>query len=185
MPTRIAAVALACASFLGLPQVVFAQTTPGFPPVNTAPAKPRVAAATVQAAATTPRAAQVQIVDDEAHGHYQEGGYAGCTFAGVCTVAFSQVPAGHRRLVEHFSCSVYLPAPGLLRYVALLSNTFAVPRDFFAMTRSPADSAQSFINSPTHLGFEAGENPLAYAFAEGAAIQELFCTVSGRDITLP
>jgi hypothetical protein len=187
MHIRIAAIAMAAAGALALPLAASAQTTPGFPPVNAAVVKPRIAAAAAapMAATVTPRAAQVQIVDDDAHGHYQEGGYADCVYAGVCSFTYSQVPAGHRRVIEHFSCSVYLPAPGLLRYVSLLSNTFAVPRDFFAFTRSPADSAQSFINSPTLLRFEAGESPMAYAYAEGAPIQELFCTVSGRDITLP
>jgi hypothetical protein len=135
--------------------------------------------------AQTVRAAQVQIVDDEAHSPYQEGGLSNCTFAGACTVFFSAVPAGHRRLVEHLSCSVYVPSPGVLRYVALLADTFALPRDFFPFTRSPADSAQSFVNSPTLLNFSAGEKPVAYTFADGGPIQELFCTVSGRDIVSP
>jgi hypothetical protein len=163
-----------------------AQAAPGSPPVNAA-AKPR-AAATAQlkaAAATAPRAAQVQIADDDAHAPYQEGGLSNCTFAGVCTVLFSVVPAGHRHLVEHLSCSVYVPAPGVPRYVALLSNQFSLPRDFSPLSRSPADSAQWFVNNATLLSFEAGEAPVAYAFADSGPIQELFCTVSGRDIVLP
>jgi hypothetical protein len=161
-----------------------AQTTPNAPPVNTAlPA--RITAALAPAATTPVRAALVQIVDDKAHSPYQEGAFSNCTFAGVCTVTYSVVPAGHRRLIEHFSCSVYVPSPGVLRYVALLANTFATPRDFFPFTRSPADAAQWFINSATLLNFSAGESPEAYAFADSGPIQELFCTVSGRDIVLP
>jgi hypothetical protein len=188
MDNRIAAIAVAAASVLALPLAASAQAAPGFPPVNVSVAKPRAAvAAGVTPAATTatPKAAQVQVVDDDAHAPYQEGGFVDCVYAGACSFAYSPVPSGHRRVIEHFSCSVYLPAPGLLRYVSLLSNTFALPRDFFPFTRSPADSAQSFVNSPTLLRFEAGEVPLAYAYAESAPIQEMFCTVSGRDITLP
>jgi hypothetical protein len=158
-----------------------AQVTPGAPPVNAAVK----AAGAANAGAPAARAALVQIADDRAHGAYQEGGLANCTFAGVCTVSYSPVPAGHRRLVEHMSCSVYVPSPGIVRYVALLANTFALPRDFFPMTRSPADPAQWFVNSPTLLSFAAGESPVAYAFADNGPIQELFCTISGRDIVLP
>ena len=163
-----------------------AQSTPGAPPVN-AGAKPRLAASAqvVPAVTTAPRAAQVQVVDDDAHAPYQEGGLTNCTFAGVCTVGFSLVPAGHRHVIEHFSCSVYVPAPGVPRYVALLSNQFSLPRDFSALSRSPADPAQWFVNNATLLHFEAGEAPVAYAFADSGPIQELFCTVSGRDIVLP
>lgn len=184
MSYRIAALAVAS---LVLPLAAAAQVTPGFPPVNPSVAKPRLAAATAvpQLTPTAPKAAQVQVVDDDAHAPYQEGGYADCTYAGACSFTFSTVPAGHRRVIEHFSCSVYVGAPGVLRYVSLLATTFALPRDFFPLTRSPADAAQWFVNSPSLLRFEAGEIPAAYAYADGGAIQELFCTASGRDITLP
>ena len=91
-----------------------AQAAPGSPLVN-AVARPRVAATAnlTPAVTTAPRAAQVQIADDDAHAPYQEGGLSNCTFAGVCTVLFSVVPAGHRHVIEHFSCSVYVPAPGV------------------------------------------------------------------------
>ena len=163
-----------------------AQAAPGSPPVN-AVAKPRIAltANVTPAVTTAPRAAQVQITDDTAHAPYQEGGFSECTFAGVCTVSFAVVPAGHRHVIEHFSCSIYVPAPGILRYVALLSNQFSLPRDFSPLSRSPADPAQWFVNNATLLHFEAGEAPVAYAFADSGPIQELFCTVSGRDIVLP
>jgi hypothetical protein len=187
MRTTTVLAACTLAGSMALSATAFAQAAPGAPPVMQIQ-KPRAAigaSVTAQAAVAAPRAALVQIVDDSAHSPYQEGGLSNCTFAGVCTVLFGTVPAGHRRTVEHMSCSVYLPAPGALRYVALLANTFSFPRDFFAFTRSPADPAQSFVNSPTLLHFEAGEAPLAYAFAEGQAIQELFCTVSGRDILVP
>ena len=88
-------------------------------------------------------------------------------------------------MVEHFSCSVYVPAPGVPRYVALLSNQFSLPRDFSPLSRSPADGAQWFVNNATLLHFEAGEAAIAYAFADNGPIQELFCTVSGRDVVLP
>ncbi len=183
MPSRIVALAAAA---LVLPFAAAAQVTPGFPPVNAAVAKPRIAAAAaVPQLTTTPKAAQVQVVDDDAHAPYQEGGYTDCTYAGACSFTFSTVPAGHRRVIEHFSCSVYVGAPGVLRYVSLLATTFALPRDFFPLTRSPADAAQWFVNSPSLLRFEAGEVPAAYAYADAGPIQELFCTASGRDITLP
>lgn len=181
-------IAAACAVLLlgALADGALAQSAPGAPPVNAA-ARPRIAAtAQVAPAVTTaPRAAQVQVVDDEAHAPYQEGGLSNCTFAGVCTVLFSAVPAGHRHVIEHFSCSVYVPAPGVPRYVALLSNQFSLPRDFSPLSRSPADVAQWFVNNATLLHFEAGEAPVAYAFADSGPIQELFCTVTGRDIAVP
>ena len=107
--TACALLVLSC-----LAQGAMAQASPGAPPVN-ATVKPRLAAAAGAAPAATapPRAAQVQIADDSAHAPYQEGGLTNCTFAGVCTVLFSVVPAGHRHVVEHFSCSVFVPAPGL------------------------------------------------------------------------
>ena len=180
--------ALGALSLLGaLAGSAWAQAAPGSPPVNAVARPHATPAAQVKAAAVTTatRAAQVQIADDEAHAPYQEGGLSNCTFAGVCTVLFSVVPAGHRHLIEHFSCSVYVPAPGVPRYVALLSNQFSLPRDFSPLSRSPADSAQWFVNNPTLLSFEAGEAPVAYAYADSGPIQELFCTVSGRDIALP
>ncbi len=181
-------ISAACALLLfgALAGGAMAQGAPGSPPVN-AVAKPRIAptANVAPAVTTAPRAAQVQVVDDSAHAPYQEGGLSNCTFAGVCTVLFSVVPAGHRHVIEHFSCSVYVPAPGVPRYVALLSNQFSLPRDFSPLSRSPADPAQWFVNNATLLHFEAAEAPVAYAFADSGPIQELFCTVSGRDIVLP
>lgn len=186
MQTKKSSTVCALLLLSGMAPGVMAQAAPGSPPAN-AIAKPRVALAAgiSPAVTTTPRAAQVQIADDSAHAPYQEGGLANCTFAGVCTVPFSVVPAGHRHVVEHFSCSVYVPAPGVPRYVALLSNQFTLPRDFSPMSRSPADTAQWFVNNSTLLHFEAGEAPVAYAYADSGPIQELFCTVSGRDILLP
>ena len=168
-----------------LTQGAMAQAAPGSPPVNAIVKAHPALTANVTPATAAPRAAQVQIADDSAHAPYQEGGLANCTFAGVCTVSYSVVPAGHRHVVEHFSCSVYVPAPGIPRYVALLSNQFSLPRDFSPLSRSPADPAQWFVNNATLLHFEAGEAPEAYAFADSGPIQELFCTVSGRDILLP
>ena len=186
MPSKNIPLACVLLSFGALAGNALAQAAPGSPPVNAA-ARPRVAvtAQATPAVTTAPRAAQVQVVDDDAHAPYQEGGLSNCTFAGVCTVLFSVVPAGHRHVIEHFSCSVFVPAPGVPRYVALLSNQFSLPRDFSALSRSPADPAQWFVNNATLLHFEAGEAPVAYAFADSGPIQELFCTVSGRDIVLP
>ncbi len=186
MQATIVLGACALAGLMTLPATAFAQAAPGAPPVMPA-AKPRalLGANVTPQAVVAPRAALVQIADDAAHSPYQEGNLTNCTFAGVCTVAFGTVPAGHRRTIEHMSCSVYVPAPGALRYVALLSNSFSLPRDFFALARSPADSAQYFVNSPTLMHFDAGDTPLAYAFADGQAIQEIFCTVTGRDLVLP
>ena len=104
--------------------------------------------------------------------------------AGVCTVAFSAVPAGHRRIVEHLSCSVYVASSGALRYVAFLASNFTAPREFYPYTRSVADAGQYFVHAPTLFPFEAGETPLVYAFADAQPIQELTCTATGRDITL-
>jgi hypothetical protein len=189
LSTSVDGLALGAAAMLALSSIAlpaWAQTAPGAPPVSaTANAIRAQNTPNVPVSSTPVRAAQVQIVDDRAHSPYQEGGFANCVFAGVCTVTFSPVPAGHRRLVEHISCSLYLPAPAVLRYLALLSNSFSLPRDFSPVSRSPADSAQWFVNNATLLNFPAGESPVAYAFADGEPITELFCTVSGRDIVLP
>jgi hypothetical protein len=169
-----------------IPLTVQAQAAPNTPPVNNS-AKPAGASIAAIAPLTTApvRAAQVLVVDDEAHSPYQEGVFNGCASAGACTVAFSTVPAGHRRLIEHFSCSVYVSSSGALRYVAFLANSFAAPRDFFPFSRSPADPGQYFVNSPTLFSFAAGEAPLVYAYADTAPIQELTCTATGRDILVP
>ena len=75
-------------------------------------------------------AAVVQTVDDAAHAAYKEGISDGCSVAGECAVSFSTVPADHRRIDEHLSCSVYVPSPVALRFVAFLANSFSLPRDF-------------------------------------------------------
>ena len=159
------------------------------PPINpsASPRTPvaRAAVTAVPAATTAPKAAQVQIVDDDAHGAYKEGVFTSCTFAGVCTVNFSTVPAGHRRLVEHLSCSIYVSTTGALRYVAFLAGSFTAPRDFVPYTRSAADAGQYFVNASEMFPFDAGETPLIYAFADTSPIQDLTCTITGRDIVLP
>ena len=177
--TAICLTALSCAT-LAIP--AWAQHA-SLPPINPN-ASPLARPAGVPAA-TTPKAAQVQIVDDDAHGAYKEGVFTSCSIAGVCTVMFSAVPAGHRRLVEHLSCSIYVSTTGALRYVAFLANSFTAPRDFMPYTRSAADAGQYFVNSPTLFPFEAGEAPLIYAFADSSPIQELTCSATGRDIVLP
>ncbi len=161
------------------------------PPINPsatprAPA-PRAAAVTngVPAATTTPKAALVQIVDDDAHGAYKEGVFNFCNTSGVCIAQFSTVPAGHRRLVEHLSCSVHVPTTGALRYVAFLATSYTAPRDWMPYTRSAADAGQYFINSATLFPFEAGETPMVYADSDLAPIDDLTCTATGRDIVLP
>lgn len=156
------------------------------PPVNPAPSvRAPVARLAAIPAATTPKAALVQVVDDEAHGAYKEGVFTSCSAAGVCTVSFSTVAAGHRRLVEHLSCSIYVPTTSALRYVAFLADSFTAPRDWMPYTRSAADAGQYFVNSPALFPFEAGETPLIYAYADAAPIQDLTCTATGRDIVLP
>lgn len=184
--TALCMTALTCAALATPAQA----QRPDMPPINPA-ASPRApltrAAATVNAvpAATAPKAAQVQIVDDEAHGAYKEGVFTGCSLAGVCTVLFSPVPAGHRRLVEHLSCSIYVSTTSALRYVAFLANSFTAPRDWMPYTRSAADAGQYFVNSAAMFPFESGETPMIYAYADAAPIQDLTCTATGRDIVLP
>ena len=155
------------------------------PPIYPAATRPVVARAAALAATVAPKAALVQVVDDDAHAPYKEGVFTGCTLPGVCTVAFSPVPAGHRRIVEHLSCSVYVATPGALRYVAFLANSFTAPRDFEPFTRSVADGGQYFVNTPAMFPFEAGETPLIYAYADTSPIQDLTCTATGRDILVP
>lgn len=166
-----------------------AQRVP-MPPVNPAPSvrAPLARAALAPAAtpaATTPKAAFVEVIDDDAHGAYKEGVFTSCSVAGVCTVSFSTVAAGHRRVIEHLSCSLYVSTTGALRYVAFLADSFTAPRDWMPYTRSAADAGQYFINSAALFPFEAGETPLVYAFADAAPIQDLTCTATGRDIVLP
>ena len=177
--------ALACAA---APVLAMAQR-PELPPVYPAATKPAAARAVganavLAAAAVAPKAAAVQIVDDDAHAPFKEGVFATCSVAGVCTVAFSTVPAGHRRVVEHLSCSVYVATTGALRYVAFLANSFTAPRDFVPYTRSPADAGQYFVYVQSLFPFEAGETPLIYAYADTSPIQDLTCTITGRDIVL-
>jgi len=187
MRTLPASRAVCLASLLGaiVPPAALAQRTE-LPPINPAPvARTAASLAATPAVTTTPKAALVQVIDDDAHGAYKEGVFTSCSVAGVCTVTFSAVPAGHRRIVEHLSCSVYAATPGALRYVAFLANSFTAPRDWLPYTRSAADAGQYFINSPALFPFEAGESPLIYAYADAAAIQDLTCTATGRDVVLP
>ena len=177
--TAICLTALSCAT-LAIP--AWAQHA-SLPPINPN-ASPLARPAGVPAA-TTPKAAQVQIVDDDAHGAYKEGVFNFCNTSGVCIAQFSTVPAGHRRLVEHLSCSVHVPTTGALRYVAFLATSYTAPRDWMPYTRSAADAGQYFINSATLFPFEAGETPMVYADSDLAPIDDLTCTATGRDIVLP
>ena len=174
--------ALACAT----PGAAMAQRAE-LPPIQPAATRPvvRVAPLATPAVAAPVKAAQVQVVDDDAHAAFKEGVFNTCTLAGVCTVAFSTVPAGHRRLVEHLSCSAYVSTTGALRYVAFLASSFTAPRDFLPYTRSAADAGQYFVHAPMAFPFEAGEAPLIYAYADTSPIQDLTCTITGRDILVP
>ena len=163
--------------------IAVAAEPPEGPPVKPSPIS--APAAATPAAATPAKAALVQILDDQAHAAYKEGVFTACTIAGVCTVAFSTVPAGHRRVVEHLSCSIYVPTTGALRYVAFLANSFTAPRDFAPFTRSPADAGQYFVNILTLFPFDAGETPLIYAYSNTSPIQDLTCTATGRDTLVP
>ena len=173
--------ALACAA---TPSPASAQRSE-MPPVYPAAARPAARALATPAVTAAPKAAQVQLVDDDAHAPYKEGVFTSCTVAGVCTVAFSTVPAGHRRVVEHLSCSIYVATTGALRYVAFLANSFTAPRDFVPYTRSAADAGQYFVHVPEVFPFDAGETPLVYAFADASPVQDLTCTITGRDLVLP
>lgn len=154
------------------------------PPIQPAATRSVVRAAAgplATPAVTVPvKAAQVQVVDDAAHAACKEGVFTGCSAAGVCTV-----PAGHRRLVEHLSCSIHVSTTGALRYVAFLANSFSAPRDFVPYTRSAADAGQYFVHVPEMFPFDAGETPLIYAYADMSPIQDLTRTISGRDILVP
>lgn len=186
--TALRFMALACAA---TPLLALAQRAE-LPPIHPAAARPVVARtatagplAAPAVTTATPRAAAVQVVDDDAHAPYKEGVFTNCTVAGVCTVAFTTVPAGHRRIVEHLSCSVYVSTTGALRYVAFLANSFTAPRDFVPYTRSAADAGQYFVHAVELFPFEAGETPLVYAYADTSPIQDLTCTITGRDVVLP
>ena len=183
--TAICMTALTCATIATQASAQRADMPPIYPSASPRVPVARAAVTAVPAATTAPKAAQVQVVDDDAHGAYKEGVFTTCAVAGVCTVAFSAVPAGHRRLVEHLSCSIYVATTGALRYVAFLANSFTAPRDFVPYARSAADAGQYFVNGPEMFPFDAGETPLVYAYADSAPIQDLTCTITGRDIVLP
>lgn len=173
-------VALACA----VPIDVLAQRAE-MPPIVAASPRSVARLAASPAITAAARAALVQEVDDDAHGAFKEGTFATCSVAGVCTVAFTAVPAGHRRLVQHLTCSIYVATTGALRYVAFLANSFTAPREFAPYTRSAADAGQYFVDVATAFPFDAGETPLVYAYADTSPIQDLTCTIMGRDIVLP
>lgn len=185
--TALRFMALACAatSWPALAQ------RPELPPINAAAARPVVARAitanTLAAPAVTAvvRAAQVQVVDDDAHAAFKEGVFTGCAAAGPCTVSFTAVAAGHRRLVQRVACEAFVPAPGALRYVAFLASSFTSPREFIAYTRSLSDSEQYFANTAMAMPFEAGEQPMIYAYGDTQGVTDLECTIMGRDIVLP
>lgn len=184
-PTAVCMTALACATLASQALAQRADMPPIYPSASPRAPVARAALTAVPAVTVPTKAAQVQIVDDDAHGAYKEGVFTTCTAPGVCTVAFSAVPAGHRHLVEHLSCSVYVSTTGALRYVAFLASSFTAPRDFLPYTRSAADAGQYFVNVSEMFPYEAGESPLIYAYADTSPIQDLTCTITGRDIVLP
>ena len=53
----------------------------------------------------------VRNIDEKGRNPYQQSGVTGCGASGLCDLAFAQVPAGKRLVIEHVSANVN-PNPG-------------------------------------------------------------------------
>ena len=143
--------------------------------------------AAVTAAAATVRATQVQVDDDDAHGAFEERGNAICVTPGSCSISFSTVATGHRRLVEKVSCFFFIGTPGTLAFVSLnaASSGVSAPSEYLTITRSFGyGGAGYFVDVSTKFPFEGGETPVITAQSEQTST-EMQCTITGRDIVLP
>lgn len=126
------------------------------------------------------RAALVQNIDDSLRNPYQEVKSMLCSVS--CTLEFSKVPPGRRRVVENVSCRTTSTSP--IAEVALLANPDHSGRVFIPVERSLTGGVFYYARLATQYFYAAGEAPLVTSVGE-APVGSLWCTLSGREIAVP
>ena len=142
-------------------------------------------AATAQADATAQALpAVVQDRDQPARNPYQE--YArvrpptGSSF--FYTVAFSKVPGGRRRVIEHVSCLIIEAPP--ISFVFLSTEAGRPERDYLPWTSAPVGSKSNvIINVNTDAYFFYNDRPMISFY--GATFGDFDCTAVGYDVSIP
>lgn len=130
------------------------------------------------------RAALVANIDDSLRNPYQEFQRNGCN-GNLCTVTFSSVPAGRRRVVEFVSCKT--ETQGTTRQLVLFS-TASQAQTWLPITAGNGDPGSFFSSVPTLMFYEAGDAPRVFTFTAGVTSTQamgIACTLSGREITAP
>ncbi len=145
-------------------------------------------AATVLALAAGPvfaqRAVLVQNTDDSLRSPYQEFQRNACN-GNLCTVTFSSVPAGRRRVVEYVSCKT--ATQGTTRQLVLFT-TASQAQTWLPITAGNGDAGSFFSSVPTLMFYEAGDAPRVFTLTAGVTSTQsmaIDCTLSGREITVP
>ena len=139
--------------------------------------------ALVAGAALAQHAALGQSADSDKGSPYQEALSMSCEPPDIeCTMHFTPVPAGRRRVVESVSCFHVLTA-GSMFFVELGSQTQRLARAHVPISPSPGSPRVFVANLATQLFYDAGEVPRLDASAVGGRIQNAFCTLSGRQTT--
>lgn len=136
-------------------------------------------------AAQAQRAALVQDADAEIRAPYQEAAYGSCSFAGVCAMTFSAVPAGRRREVSYASCYLYTSnVASSVEYVELSSQvTLPTSRVFLPVVAYPGTSWSYNATAKTQAYYEPGVVPRIQAYTSARMV--LFtCTLSGREVAI-
>lgn len=130
------------------------------------------------------RAALVQNVDDSLRNPYQEWQRTFCD-NGSCSIVFSQVAPGRRRVVEYASCTTTSPT-GLVFEVELSIAPVRKFTVYLPLQRSPSAQSRFHANGATQVFYEAGEAPYVVSSAASPGhVVFLACTVSGREISVP
>jgi len=111
-----------------------------------------------------------------------------CTGSGVCSAAFSAVPAGRRLDVKHESCFFFSSNGALLaaEFATLNSAGTKVMSDFGVPVntgRNPAGASVAMLNHQTQYSVAAGRKVVAVMTARDAGNLELDCMISGDLIT--
>lgn len=130
------------------------------------------------------RAAMVANIDDSLRSPYQEYQRNACN-GNLCTVTFSTVPAGRRRVVEFVSCRTL--TQGTTRQLVLLT-TANQAQTWLPITAGNGDPGSFFSSVPTLMFYEAGDAPKVFTFTGGVTSTQgmaIDCTLSGREITVP
>jgi hypothetical protein len=128
--------------------------------------------------------------DEPARHPYHQVAFANCQFAGDCATLFAAVPAGVRRVINHLSCSAFIPdGPGTFISGSGFLSVAGEAVDVFPVALTKFDSGAPIVQATasvmTLAYVEAGQSPQVHMASSGAAFGQLLCVLSGHDVSLP